>query len=141
MAEINYLAVLVAAIATMVVGFLWFGPLFGKKWAEGQGWTAADRDKAKNMNMTGLYVQQFIASLIMAYVLAHIVWGMNMALDRDPDLMSGISTGFWMWLGFIVPLKWGDMLWSGKKFKYASIEFGYWLVNLVVMGIIISLWQ
>ena len=34
---VNYIAVLVCAIAAMPVGFLWFGPLFGKTWARHMG--------------------------------------------------------------------------------------------------------
>jgi hypothetical protein len=30
--SINYLAILASAIVAMPVGFLWFGPLFGKAW-------------------------------------------------------------------------------------------------------------
>jgi len=47
--EINYLAVLVAAIASMALGFLWYGPLFGNQWKKLMGFT----DKSmKAMKMT-----------------------------------------------------------------------------------------
>jgi hypothetical protein len=141
MPEINYLAVLVAAIATMVVGMLWFGPLFGKRWAEGQGWTAEDRERMKKMNMNGLYVQQFVASIIMAFVLYFVVLNMIVNRNGEDNVLSGVYAGFWMWVGFILPVKWGDSLWNGKQLKYVSIEMGYWLVNLIVMGIILSVWQ
>ena len=49
--SINYLAVLVSAVSAMVLGFLWFGPLFGKEWSKAMGWTeeqmAAGREKMK----------------------------------------------------------------------------------------------
>ena len=35
--SINFLAVVVCVVAGMPVGFLWFGPLFGKAWAAHMG--------------------------------------------------------------------------------------------------------
>jgi hypothetical protein len=141
MPEISYLAVLVAGIANMVVGYIWFGPLFGKMWMQGMGWNTNDPAKMaelRSKSMTSQYLQQFIAALLMAYVMSHVVWGMNAAFLREADFMSGVSTGFWMWLGFALPLKYGESLWTGKKFKFVAIDLGYWLVVLVVMGIILS---
>jgi hypothetical protein len=140
MFDINYLAVLVAGIANMVVGYIWYGPLFGKMWMEGRGMDPNNRGgMGQGQSMAGLYIQQFIAALIMAYVFAHVFTGMNIALDRAIDLWAGIQTGFFLWLGFALPIKYADSLWSAKKFKYVAIDLGYWLVVLVVMGIVLSL--
>ena len=45
--QVNYLAVLVSAIAMIVLGFIWYGPLFGKIWTKEMGWTKADMEEAK----------------------------------------------------------------------------------------------
>lgn len=142
MPEINYLAVLVAGISNMVVGSIWYGPLFGKMWMEElyrNDPTA--RDRMKTSGMSSLYIKQFILALLMAYILSHVVWGMNRAFDRPADFMSAISTAVWMWLGFVVPILYGASLWTGKKFKYVAIDLGYWVIVLGVMSLIISLWQ
>lgn len=143
MPDINLLAVLVAAIASMVIGSIWFGPLFGKTFMEGVGMNqwSAEKKEAMKKKMAWTYLQQFILSLLMAYVFAHVVWGMNVALGRQPDIMSGLSTGLWMWLGFALPIRYGDSLWNGKEFKYTAIDLGYWLVLLLVFGVILSVWQ
>lgn len=144
MPDINYLAVLVAGLVNMVVGFLWFGPLFGKIFMEGMGWNPTDMDAAKarmaKMNMTWTYIQAFIGALVMAYILSHFTWGMNEAFDRTADVMSGLSTGFWIWLGFVVPVLWGKILWEMKAFKYVAVDLSYYLVVLLINGVILSLW-
>ncbi|HVE75608.1 MAG TPA: DUF1761 domain-containing protein, partial [Actinomycetota bacterium] len=37
--DVNWLAVLVATVAAMVLGFLWYGPVFGRIWLAGMGKT------------------------------------------------------------------------------------------------------
>lgn len=110
---------------------------------EGVGMDKWDKSKqdAMKRGMWKMYVQQFICSLLVAYVLAHIIWGMNTAFGRPFDAMSGLSTGFWVWLGFFLPVMYGGHLWTGKAFKYAAIDIGYWLVLLSVMGMILASWQ
>ena len=72
--SINFLAVLVCVVVAMPVGFLWFGPLFGKAWAKHMGFEDMEPPgggaMAKSM---GLYA---LGSLLIAFVLAHsiIVW-------------------------------------------------------------------
>jgi hypothetical protein len=143
MADINYLAVLVAGVASMIIGYIWYGPLFGKAWARGMGWDTTNQEQMGRMKkMAGpAYVQQFIGALIMAYVLAHVVWMSSVALPDYSSTMRGINSGFFSWLGFVLPVKYGDKLWTGKKFKYVAIDLGYYLVLLIVMGLILSCWR
>jgi hypothetical protein len=142
MVDINYLAVLVAAVASMIIGYLWYGPLFGKAWARGMGWDTNPELMASMKKMAPkAYLQQFIGALIMAYVLAHVVWMSLVAFPEYTPLMRGINSGFFSWLGFVLPVKYGDKLWTGKAFKYVAIDIGYYLVLLVVMGIILSCWR
>ncbi|MEK7582906.1 MAG: DUF1761 domain-containing protein [Patescibacteria group bacterium] len=143
MPDINYLAVLVAGIAAMVVGGLWYGPLFGKLWMQGMGWDPNDQARMAEAKkgMAAAYVQMFVFSLVQAFVLAHVLWAFRTA---SPDLIgawAGIQGGFWVWLGFVLPLKYGDKLWGGKKFKFVAVDLAYYLVLLCVMGIILSVWK
>jgi hypothetical protein len=143
MPEINYLAVLVAAIAAMVVGFLWYGPFFSKPWMKGMGWDPNDRAHMDKMKKGAgpAYVQNFIGALIMAYVLAVVLVALENAIPEMTGISHGIQGGFWMWLGFVLPVKYGDKLWGGKQFKYVAIDLGYYLVNLIIMGIILAVWM
>ena len=143
MPTINYVAVLVAAIAAMILGGIWYGPLFGKLWMKGMGWDPNDKELMAKMkkSMGAGYTQMFIGALIQAFVLAHVLWAFAHALPSMTGIWAGIQGGFWMWLGFILPVKYGDHLWGGKKLKYVAVDLGYYLVLLLVMGLIISCWK
>ena len=138
---VNYLAVLVAAVANMGIGFLWYGPLFGKMWTELMGWGAmtperiADRQKKARP----AYAISFVSALVMAYVLLHVIFFAN--AYAPSGLQSGLSGGFWMWLGFVAPVTVGSVLWDGKPWKLWVINAGYYLVALLIMGTILGYWQ
>jgi hypothetical protein len=139
MVPINYLAVLVAAIASMVLGFLWFGPIFGKKWIALMGFKEAEMMEARKKSMVKTNVILFVGALVMSFVLAHalifastylMMWGVS----------AGIMAGFWNWLGFIAPVTLGTVLFDGRSWKLWFLNNGYWLLSLMIMGVILSLW-
>lgn len=137
---INYLAVLASAIASMVVGSLWYGPIFGKQWITLQGWTPEAMAANKAKGMTKSYILMFVGSLVMAYVLAH---SLVFAADYLGvyGASAGLMTGFWSWIGFIAPVTLGIVLWEGRSWKLYILNNGYQLLNLLVMGVILALWQ
>lgn len=137
--NVNYLAVLVAAISSMVVGYVWYGVLFKKPWMAMMGHTA---EAMSGMKMTAnkAYFIQFIASLVMACVLAKFV-GLGLLDDTATSRLSvGINIGFWAWLGLVMPVSLGIVLWEGKSWKLWFINASNYLVTLLAMGIILGLW-
>jgi hypothetical protein len=135
--NVNLWAVLASAVVSMVIGSLWYGPLFGKKFMAAKGmpqWTP-EQQAAMKKKMMLMYAGQFIASLIMFYVLAGIVVGFGHA-----TLGGGLMTGFIMWLGFVVPLKFGEELWGGKMILF-WLGVGHMLVTLLAAGAIIGAWR
>lgn len=144
MAEINYLAVLIAGIVAMIIGGLWYGPLFGNAWMRGQGLDPNNKEQMENMKKSAgpAYFQMFIGALLMAFVFAHVLWAFDAALTEKLSAVSaGLQGGFYMWLGFILPVKYGDKLWNNKKFAYVAVDLGYYLVLLLVNGIVLSMWR
>ncbi len=116
----------------MVIGFLWYSKmLFGNTWMKLSGISEAQIKKA-NSNMPMLYGTMFIASLVMAYVLAHFA---NYA--GALTLMDGATAGFWAWLGFVATTMLTTVLYDGKPIKLYLINSGYQLVTLLVMGMIL----
>ena len=61
---INYVAVLVAAVANMILGSLWFGPIFGKMWVKASGMTREKMEEAKKKGMAGSYALMFWVRLL-----------------------------------------------------------------------------
>lgn len=134
--EVNYLAVLVAAIASMVLGALWYSPmLFGSKWVKLMGWTQQEMEKRKK-GMGKSYGIAFVGSLVMAYVLAiFIAWA------GAASVAAGVQVGFWVWLGFLATTGLGTILWEGRPKELYAINTGYELVQLLVMGAILAVWK
>ncbi len=133
---INYLAVLACAVASMVIGFVWYGPLFGKKWMKLSG---INPESGKKSGMSASYALMFVGSLVMAYVLAHALVFAATYLKAS-GVSAGLTAGFWNWLGFIAPVTLGSVLWEKKPWSLWILNNAYQLLTLLVMGIILSLW-
>jgi magnesium-transporting ATPase (P-type) len=132
--HINYLAVVLSAVSSMIIGFLWYGPIFGKTWAKMVGMTADKMEKTKK-DMPKTYGIMFTASLLMAYVLAHLVW---YAAPGSLTIFISVKTAVWAWLGFVATTMLTRFLFNPEKkpVRLLVIDSGYYLVNLIVMGVI-----
>ncbi len=141
MIDVNYLAVLACAVVGMVVGFLWYGPLFGKAWSKMMGWGEMTPEKMKEMQKKAMpgYVVQFIGALVMAYVLSH-TYAYASEFTQTFGIAGGLMVGFWTWLGFIAPVTLGSILWEGKPISLWYINASFYLVELLAFGVIIALW-
>ncbi len=135
---INYLAVLIASIGALGLGFLWYSPLlFGIAWMKEKGLTQEKLNKAKE-GMQKLYALTFVASLVTAYVLSHVM-ALSQNVYRYPNLVTGFSSGFWMWLGFIMPVQLTAAIFGDKNWKLLAIDTGYQLASIVTMGVILGI--
>lgn len=132
---VNYLAVLVAALASMVIGFLWYSPvLFGNAWQKLMGWSEKQA-KEKTAKMGPAYLVALIGALVTAYVLAHLVTYLDVKTWQDALMLA-----FWTWLGFIATTGLSMVLWEGKPIKLYLINVGYSLADLVAMALILTYW-
>lgn len=134
-AFINYWAVFVAAVAQMVLGSIWYGPLFGKKWQHLSGMHQADMEAAKRGGMGKLYFWAFVGALVMAYVVAHFV-----SYFDATTVSSALQLAFWAWLGFIATTTLGSVLWENKSKELYLINNGYNLIGLAIMTLVLALW-
>jgi hypothetical protein len=132
---INYWTVLGAAVANMVVGSLWYGPLFGKTWMKLMGFTP---DSMKSMKMTAgqAMVGGFVSSLVMAYVLARLV-----SLVGILETADAMQFAFWAWLGLVATTQASSVLWEGRSFKLFLFNATASLVSIAAMVFIIVRWQ
>lgn len=133
---VNYLAVIVAALATFFIGALWYSPmLFAKQWKKAHGYT---EEKLKEMQKTAMpaYVVSLVCYLVMAYVLAMFIGLMHVA-----SVKGGIWVGFFAWLGFAATIGLTANMFSDKKLSTYIIAAGYQLVYLLVMGAILGAWR
>lgn len=134
---VNLTAVFLSAIASMVIGSLWYGPLFGKMFIKEKGmdkWSL-EKQTAMKKKMGLSYALQFVASLVMFYVLAGIIVGFGHA-----TLGGGLTTASIMWAGFVVPLALGEAIWGGNM-KLFWLNISHMLVTLLAAGAIIGVWR
>lgn len=140
-ANINYLAVVVAAVVAMVIGGVWHSPLmFAKQWQGAAGVSEETKQRMMAKGMTKAYILQFIGALVMSFVLAHSLVFASAYLNIS-GISAGLQAGIWNWLGFIATVTLGAILWEGKPWKLWFIINGYQIINLCAMGVILSLWR
>lgn len=134
---IHFWAVLVSALASMVIGSVWYGPLFGKTFrvAMGMDKWSPEKQAAMKKSMGLSFALQFVASLIMFYVLAKFISGAG-----PMTMHTALMTAFWTWLGFVVPVKLGDAIWGGSRTLF-WLAVSNMFVTLLVAGAIIGAWR
>jgi dipeptide/tripeptide permease len=135
--EVNYLSVLLAAVVSMVLGFLWYGPILGKPWMKEKGLTPEKLKKAQK-EMGKLYGLSFVVSLVTGYVLFHIMT-LSIAYFNYPQLHTGLISAFWVWLGFMMPVQLTATIFGEKNWKLFGIDTGYQLVSVLGMGVVLGL--
>jgi hypothetical protein len=135
---VNLWAVLVAAVSTMVVGFLWYSPmLFAKPWTVLMGYDPNDKAKMDEMRKSAgkSYAISFVASLVAALVLGKII---DVTSVQSP--LYGMKIGFAVWLGFVTTVQLTAKLFGNQPTKLYLINTGYQLVCYLVMGAILAVW-
>lgn len=135
--EVNWVAILVAAIASMAIGFVWYSPMvLGKPWMKLKGYTEESL-KAAQKEMGKLYGLSFVLALITAFVLSHVIT-LSENFYHYERIQTGLTSAFWMWLGFIMPVQLTDQIFGEKKWQLFGINTGFQLVALLAMGVIIG---
>ena len=127
--DINYLAVLVAWIVHIVMGLIWFRPeLFGNEWSK---LTGKELKPAKKWLLPGL-----IGHLLMILVLVILI-----KLANANTGFSGMLIGLLTWIGFVVPMESGELVWEKIPFKLFLLRTGNQLAGMAVSGFILGAWQ
>ena len=162
----NFVAIIIAALVPMILGFLWYGPfLFQKTWMKETGMT---EEKMKSANMPLILGLSFFLSFLLAFSLQMLVihqWGIFSTLAGEPGfndktgeafntfknlietygtrfrtfkhgMLHGILSGIFI----ILPVIGTKALFERKSFKYVAITAGYWIITLGIMGGIVCQW-
>lgn len=131
--QINYLAVLLAAASSMVVGSIWYAEsVFGKTWQKLAKVKIGDQGMAYPLGITAL------VSLVTAYVLAHVIYLSNSFFDNS-FLQDSLMTAFWLWLGFTAARIITHDAFEGRRKKLTLLNVSHEFVTLIIMGLIIGL--
>lgn len=135
MANINWLAVLAAALSRFVIGGLWYSPaLFAKAWMAENNFTDESM-KANPPNMVMVFGTTFVLSLIACINLAMFLAG------PETDAAFGMTAGALIGIGWIATSVGTHYLFERKSLRHFFINAGYDIVAYIVMGLIIGLWR
>ncbi len=157
--EINFLSLLLAALSTLIVGFVWYHPkVFGTIWMKESGTTS---EKMQGSNMIVIFgvsiVYAFFISIVLQMLVIHQFGALGMiggdisiAKPSYQAFMADYGTafrtfkhgalhGFMTGLFMILPVIGINALYERKSFKYVLVSGGYWIVSFIIMGGIICM--
>ena len=133
--DVNYLAVFLAAVSSMLVGSLWYMPaVFGKAWMKLSG-VKIEKMGGNQAAMT--YGLTFVASLVTAFVLAHVSFIANRFYGNS-FLSDTVQTAFWLWLGFTAARLLVHDLFEFRRKKLTLLNAAHELATVLVMALIIG---
>lgn len=134
--KVNYLAVLVAGLASWLVGALWYGVLFTNKWIELMGWDQQKVAQMQQQSSAKPMVISLVAALVTACILALIFAraGVNNWLD-------GLKMAGYIWLGFVAFIGIDTVIFEERKYGLYQINSTYHLVCLLIAGAILGAWR
>jgi hypothetical protein len=132
--EVNWAAVLLATLSTMVVGSVWYTPkVFGKKWEK-----LARIDPKHKANAVQAIAITLVVSFITAYILAHVIFLANNFFGNT-FLTDAMATAFWVWLGFTAARFITHDAFENRPKQLTLMNIAHELVTFMVMALIIGL--
>jgi hypothetical protein len=135
--DINGWAVLLAALSSMVVGSLWYMPsMFGNAWMK-LAKVKPDRSKMTGDKMAWMYGSVFVASLVTAYILAHVAF-LSHNFFGNSFMSDTLATAIWLWLAFTAARLYVHDTFEERRKKLTLLNAGHELVTIIVMALIIG---
>lgn len=157
----NFIAVLVASLVTLLVGFVWYNPkVFGTAWMKETGMTEEKAQQGNMVKIFGLTIfYSFMISFLMPALTVHQMGALGM-IGGDPALAKpsyaafmadygnefrtfkhGALHGFFTGLFLALPITAINSLFEQKSWRYILINAGFWIVSLTIIGAIVCGWK
>ena len=130
--ELNWFAIIVAALSSFALGGLWYSPvLFSKRW---QIEVELTEEKIKSANMGKIFGTAFILQVVIAVNLGFFL--NDASIDSTMGLIYGLMTGVWIFCGLATAY-----LFAQKTWTLILIDGLYQVIALGIMGLIIASWR
>ena len=123
--DLNYTAIVVITLIVFVLGFLWYGPFFGKEWMKLVGLT----DKDVKGPMAPPIIKGLISSFIMISIAVYFV-----SLTGARTWQEGALQGLVLGIGLVATVLFGEVNWEQRPVKLYFINTLYWLIALAIAG-------
>lgn len=158
--DINWIALLLAALVPLLVGFVWYHPkVFGNAWMAAAGLTEESLKGANMLKIFGItLIMSFLAALVFQTVVIHQFHMLSILADEpglnDPQTETGryfadflakygnhfrtfkhgAFHGVFFGLMVIMPVICINALFERRSFKYITVNAGFWIVSFALMG-------
>lgn len=132
MPDLNYLAILVAGFVPLIVGALWYGPLFGKRWLGLMETT--EEAIAEGFNPVKTYGGSFLFALASAF-------GLAVLLDGFSGPLHGVHAALVATVAFVIPVSHQSVAFEKRKSGLAVLNVAYNLVALLGQAVLLSVWK
>lgn len=126
---ISWFGVFVAALSSFLVGGLWYGPLFGKRWQREAGLSDADMARGK---MVLIFGGSFLLNLVAAGLFAVFI-------GPKPGLVRAVEAGGAIGLGLVASSFWISYLFARRSLVLGLIDGGYMTLRFMVYGLVMAL--
>lgn len=131
---INYFAVLVTWLISVIVGGFWYSPAgFGKQWSKLSGVDMMKTPKAETSRAIKFVA---LSCLLQSFAFALILNSLNVE-----NVLQGLIASLVIWFGFTALTTVGNTLYQRQSWKFWWLNASYFLVVMVINGIILSAWQ
>ncbi len=155
----NFYVLFLVALVPLIIGFVWYGPLFGKAWMKEMGFT---EESLKEKSMMKAYIISYVLGILIAMFLLPVTihqMGVHSVLSEEPGFAEKTGEAYATFLDFmqnyggnfrtfkhgalhgtlsavflLMPVLTVGALFEGKSVKYIAINVGYWVVSLAIMG-------
>lgn len=132
--KINHLAVWLNIVLLHILGFLWYGPIFGETWMEMVGLTMADAETGSGA--AGMWITNFIATVVPMYTLAWIFTKVNVESG-----LKGLGIGFLIAFSFVFLSDMTGDMFAQNPYGLSWITGGFSMVGLSIAGFILGAWR
>lgn len=134
--QINYLAILVGAAATALVGLIWYSPtVFGRIWIRAFGYTE------ERINLLRQTAVRAYTVWVLCYLAMALVFDLILAYARVTTAAQGMWLGLLLWLGFNFTVNLAGSMFSEKTVTAFLVDAGFQLIFMLIMGGVLGAWR
>jgi hypothetical protein len=134
--DINYLAVIVGAAATLLIGLVWYSPsVFGRVWIRAFGYTE------ERVNLIRQTAGRAYTVWVLCYLAMALVFDILLSHAGVRTAGGGMWLGFLVWLGFNFTVNLAGSMFSEKSITAFLVDAGFQLIFLLIMGAVLGAWR
>ena len=135
--EFHWGGMALAAVAAFIFGFLWYGPLFGRRWGEEMGFDM-DAERPSMGSMMWPMIGQLVGAFLTAYTLTWVLGGLADHWTDWGGFHAVLMVSLIAWSGFYLPIGFSSVGWEQRSWSFFGINTGFHFLNLLLIGSMVT---